>query len=85
MTTTTDRLKTVVVILAGGIGVRAGLGMPKQLARIAGKPIIEHTIEAVNGSPDVDEIIVMMEPNHMDVVQAYIAEKRWSKLRLTWR
>jgi 2-C-methyl-D-erythritol 4-phosphate cytidylyltransferase len=80
MTTTPDRLKTVVVILAGGIGVRAGLGMPKQLARIAGKPIIEHTIEAVNGSPDVDEIIVMMEPNHMDVVEAYIAEKRWSKL-----
>ncbi|MFT4123765.1 MAG: bifunctional cytidylyltransferase/SDR family oxidoreductase [Microbacteriaceae bacterium] len=75
-----DRLRTVVVILAGGIGVRAGLGMPKQLARIAGKPIIEHTIEAVNSSPDVDEIFVMMEPNHLDIVQAYIDEGRWSKL-----
>ena len=80
MTTAPDRLRTVVVILAGGIGVRAGLGMPKQLARIAGKPIIEHTIEAVNSSPDVDEIIVMMEPNHMNIVEDYIAEGRWSKL-----
>jgi 2-C-methyl-D-erythritol 4-phosphate cytidylyltransferase len=80
MTTAPDRLKTVVVILAGGIGVRAGLGMPKQLARIAGKPIIEHTIEAVNSSPDVDEILVMMEPNHLDVVEEYIREGRWSKL-----
>jgi 2-C-methyl-D-erythritol 4-phosphate cytidylyltransferase len=80
MTTTADRLRTVVVILAGGIGVRAGLGMPKQLARIAGKPIIEHTIEAVNSSADVDEIIVMMEPNHLEIVQTYIDEGRWSKL-----
>lgn len=80
MPTIDARLKTVVVILAGGIGVRAGLGMPKQLARIAGKPIIEHTIEAVNSSPDVDEIFVMMEPNHLDIVQAYIDEGRWSKL-----
>lgn len=77
---TDARLKTVVVILAGGIGVRAGLGMPKQLARIAGKPIIEHTIEAVNSSPDVDEIFVMMEPNHLDIVEAYIAAGRWPKL-----
>ncbi|CAN5356948.1 bifunctional cytidylyltransferase/SDR family oxidoreductase [soil metagenome] len=85
MTTSVDRpaaerLRTVVVILAGGIGVRAGLGMPKQLARIAGKPIIEHTIEAVNASPDVDEIIVMMEPNHLDIIEEYIQSKRWPKL-----
>jgi 2-C-methyl-D-erythritol 4-phosphate cytidylyltransferase len=80
MTNTSARLRTVVVILAGGIGVRAGLGMPKQLARIAGKPIIEHTIEAINSSPDVDEIIVMMEPNHLEIVEAYIAAGTWSKL-----
>ncbi|MDM4763720.1 bifunctional cytidylyltransferase/SDR family oxidoreductase [Galbitalea sp. SE-J8] len=80
MPTTADRLRTVVVILAGGVGVRAGLGMPKQLARIAGKPIIEHTLEAVASSPDVDEIIVMMEPNHLDVAQAYIDAGRWPKL-----
>jgi 2-C-methyl-D-erythritol 4-phosphate cytidylyltransferase len=73
-------LRTVVVILAGGIGVRAGLGMPKQLARIAGKPIIEHTIEAVNSSPDIDEIIVMMEPNHLEIIEEYIASGRWPKL-----
>jgi ribitol-5-phosphate 2-dehydrogenase (NADP+) / D-ribitol-5-phosphate cytidylyltransferase len=75
-----QRLRTVAVILAGGVGVRAGLGMPKQLARIAGKPIIEHTIAAVNASSAIDEIFVMMEPNHMAAVTALIESGRYPKL-----
>lgn len=63
-------LRTVMVILAGGIGVRAGLGMPKQLARIAGKSILQHTLEAVHSAPDIDEIIIMMEPDHLDVIES---------------
>ncbi|HVD18295.1 MAG TPA: NTP transferase domain-containing protein, partial [Propionibacteriaceae bacterium] len=30
------------MILAGGTGTRIGLNIPKQLIKIAGKPIIEH-------------------------------------------
>ncbi len=81
MASTRQDLKTVAVILAGGVGVRAGLGMPKQLARIAGKPIIEHTITAVDASPAIDEIIVMMEPNHVASVTALIESGRFQKLR----
>jgi 2-C-methyl-D-erythritol 4-phosphate cytidylyltransferase len=54
--------------------------MPKQLARIAGKPIIEHTIAAVNASSAIDEVFVMMEPNHMDAVTALIDSGRYPKL-----
>ena len=32
------------MVLAGGTGTRLGLGIPKQLLKIAGKPIIEHTL-----------------------------------------
>ncbi|HEY8317305.1 MAG TPA: bifunctional cytidylyltransferase/SDR family oxidoreductase [Amnibacterium sp.] len=80
MATTGQRMRTVAVILAGGVGVRAGLGMPKQLARIAGKPIIEHTIAAVNAAECIDEIIVMMEPNHMSAVEELIARGSYPKL-----
>jgi 2-C-methyl-D-erythritol 4-phosphate cytidylyltransferase len=73
-------MRTVAVILAGGVGVRAGLGMPKQLARIAGKPIIEHTIAAVNAADCIDEIIVMMEPNHMSAVEELIERGTYAKL-----
>ncbi|TFD84256.1 SDR family NAD(P)-dependent oxidoreductase [Cryobacterium psychrotolerans] len=77
---TDSALRTVAVILAGGIGVRAGLGMPKQLARIAGKTIIEHTIGAVHGSPLVDEIIVMMEPDHLGAVRDLTVTGKYPKL-----
>ena len=52
--------RTVAVILAGGIGVRVGLGIPKQLIKIAGKAIVEHTLEVINDSPLIDEIIIVM-------------------------
>lgn len=51
---------TVAVVLAGGIGSRVGLGMPKQLIRIAGKAIVEHTLERLEAHQGIDEIIVMM-------------------------
>ena len=41
------RLRNVAVVLAGGTGTRVGLSIPKQLIKIAGKPIIEHTIAAM--------------------------------------
>jgi 2-C-methyl-D-erythritol 4-phosphate cytidylyltransferase len=53
-------VRTIAVILAGGVGTRVGLGMPKQLIRIAGKAIVEHTLEALQEHPGIDEIIVMM-------------------------
>lgn len=58
VTVTTSR--TVAVVLAGGIGVRVGLGIPKQLIKIAGKAIVEHTLEALQASPLIDEILIMM-------------------------
>ena len=73
------------MILAGGVGVRAGLGMPKQLARIAGKTIIEHTIQAVATSPDIDEIIVMMESDHMEPIVEILESGKFPKLTHVYR
>jgi 2-C-methyl-D-erythritol 4-phosphate cytidylyltransferase len=72
--------RTVAVVLAGGVGVRAGLGLPKQLVPIAGKTVLEHTIAALDASPDIDEIIVMMEPDHTAVVQDLIDGGDYPKL-----
>ena len=66
------RLRNVAVILAGGTGTRVGLNIPKQLIKIAGKPIIEHTIAAMHASPLVDEIVVMMTPGYLDDVRAIV-------------
>ena len=71
-----NRLRNVAVVLAGGTGTRVGLNIPKQLIKIAGKPIIEHTIAAMQASPLVDEIIVMMAPGYLDDVRAIVTKRR---------
>jgi 2-C-methyl-D-erythritol 4-phosphate cytidylyltransferase len=75
-----EGLRTVAVVLAGGIGARIGFSLPKQLIKIAGKPLVEHTIEALNDSPDIDEIIVMMTPGYLDPILAIRGSGKYPKL-----
>ncbi|GGM05106.1 MULTISPECIES: bifunctional cytidylyltransferase/SDR family oxidoreductase [Micromonospora] len=64
--------RTVAVVLAGGTGTRLGLGIPKQLLKIAGKPIIEHTLAVFEGAPEIDEVIVLMASGHVPQAQAIV-------------
>ncbi|WP_394279473.1 SDR family NAD(P)-dependent oxidoreductase [Microbacterium sp.] len=72
--------RTVAVVLAGGIGVRVGLGIPKQLIKIAGKAIVEHTLEALEASPLIDEIIIMMNAAALDELEHLLRSGRFPKL-----
>ncbi|WP_435747053.1 SDR family NAD(P)-dependent oxidoreductase [Nocardioides sp. SYSU DS0663] len=72
--------RNVAVVLAGGTGTRVGLTLPKQLIKISGKPIIEHTIAALHASPLIDEIVVMMAPGHLDPVRAILRDGAYPKV-----
>jgi 2-C-methyl-D-erythritol 4-phosphate cytidylyltransferase len=74
------RLRNVAVVLAGGTGTRVGLSIPKQLIKVAGKPIIEHTIGLLNASPLIDEIVVMMTPGHLDAVHHILRSGSYPKV-----
>jgi 2-C-methyl-D-erythritol 4-phosphate cytidylyltransferase len=74
------RLRTVGVVLAGGVGTRVGLGTPKQLLRIAGKPIIEHTLAAFEATAEIDEIIVLMTPGYVKDIEAIISARGFRKI-----
>src|SRR5271170_2948430 len=74
------RLRTVGVVLAGGVGTRVGLGTPKQLLKIAGKPIIEHTLAAFEATAEIDEILVLMTPGYVEDVEAIIAARGFRKI-----
>src|SRR5687767_14488913 len=56
------------------------MSTPKQLLKVAGKPIIEHTIAALNASPHVDEILVMMAPGHLDAVRDLLRPGAYAKV-----
>ena len=66
--------KNIAVLLAGGVGSRVGLDIPKQLIKIAGKPIIEHTLGVLHAHEQVDEIVILMAPGHLDAVRAIVRE-----------
>jgi 2-C-methyl-D-erythritol 4-phosphate cytidylyltransferase len=74
------RLRTVGVVLAGGVGSRVGLAIPKQLLKIAGKPIIEHTLDAFEATSDIDEVIVLMTPGYVDDVMAIVEARGFRKV-----
>jgi len=72
--------RTIAVILAGGTGVRLGLSYPKQFAKIAGKTVLEHTVEVVERHPRIDEVMIVTHPGHSSEVLGFAHKNGWKKL-----
>ena len=75
-----SRQRRVAVLLAGGVGARIGLEIPKQLLKVAGRTILEHSLIALHEHPMVDEIVIMMTPGHLDAVRAIVAKGGYDKV-----
>ena len=56
----TDRPSTTALIVAAGSGSRAGGALPKQYAKVAGKPLVAHAYAAFASHPAVDEVVVVI-------------------------
>ena len=74
-------MKNVAVILAGGNGSRFGADMPKQFLVVAGKMIIEHTIEAFERHPLIDEIVLVSRADFVDEMLSLAEKNGYRKLR----
>ncbi|MFF4779145.1 SDR family NAD(P)-dependent oxidoreductase [Microtetraspora fusca] len=75
-----SRLRTVGVVLAGGVGQRVGLNTPKQLLKIAGRTILEHTLSVFDGHPEIDEVVVLMTPGFTDEVASLVERNGYTKV-----
>ena len=71
----------IVAILAGGTGSRVGGEAPKQFLDIAGKTLLERTIEVFEAHPRVDNIVVVSHPDHIGRVEAIRAKYPGGKWR----
>ncbi|MDZ4167059.1 MAG: 2-C-methyl-D-erythritol 4-phosphate cytidylyltransferase [Coriobacteriia bacterium] len=60
----------VAVIVAGGSGERSGLDGGKQLATVAGGPVLSHTLAAFHACESVDAIVVVVHPERVDEYRA---------------
>ncbi|MEU0490619.1 bifunctional cytidylyltransferase/SDR family oxidoreductase [Nocardiopsis sp. NPDC006139] len=72
--------RTVAIVLAGGSGQRIGLATPKQLLKIAGKTILEHTLEIFEQAPRVDEVLVMMNPGFVNDAEEIVRKAGLTKV-----
>jgi 2-C-methyl-D-erythritol 4-phosphate cytidylyltransferase len=72
--------KIVSVILAGGNGFRFGNHTPKQFIKLAGKLVIEHTVEIFQAIDDIDEIIIVSNKHFVDFVWGLVERNRWTKV-----
>jgi 2-C-methyl-D-erythritol 4-phosphate cytidylyltransferase len=73
-------MRTVAAVLAGGMGQRAGPGVPKQLLMLAGRTVIEHSVAAFSAASMVDEIIVVMTPDRTSDVAALLTRAGHDKV-----
>jgi len=73
--------KNVAVILAGGVGERFGLDIPKQFSKVAGKPVIAHTIDTFENHPEIDEIAVVVHPSYVSYMETMVLQNHWTKVK----
>ena len=71
----------IAVILAGGIGSRLGLDRPKQFMKIAGKTVLEHTVEVFQRHSQIDEIAIVMHASYVHDVEEMVIKNHWTKVK----
>ena len=55
-------MRNIAVVLSGGTGSRMGADLPKQYIELAGKPVIVHTLERLEGCKAVESVVVTAAP-----------------------
>lgn len=72
--------KNIAVILSGGSGSRFGGALPKQFTKLAGKAVIEYTIDVFEQSEFVDEILIVAQAAHIERTLDLIKNNKWKKV-----
>lgn len=73
--------KNIAVILAGGVGSRSGLGTPKQFFKVAGKTVIEHTVNVFDNNSLIDEIAIVTNPLYNREIEQMVIRNKWKKVK----
>lgn len=71
---------TIALILAGGTGSRFGSARPKQFTLVAGRTVLEHSIAAFEQSEEIDEIGIVVHPDHLDEVRDLLQQQPHPKV-----
>jgi len=73
-------MKTYAIILASGNGSRYKNSLPKQFVKIAGKTVLEHTIEIFENSDKIDSIIIVITPEYRELAESILLKNNYKKI-----
>ena len=66
--------RTSALIVAAGLGTRAGTSTPKQFAPLGGKPMVAHSVEALAGHPGISDVTVVVGAAQLDAARAALGK-----------
>ena len=73
--------KNIAIILAGGVGSRLGMSTPKQFFKVAGKMVVEHTIDVFERNQHIDEIAIVSNPALVADFENIVLRNKWRKVK----
>ncbi len=68
------------LVPCAGVGTRAGVGRPKQYADVAGRPMVEWTLDALAAVPRLAATLVVLSPSDEEfesLLPRYAGERGW--------
>ncbi len=74
-------MKNHAIILASGTGDRFRDDKPKQFTKLAGKTLIEHTLEVFEKSPLIEDITIVITPEYRDLMEDILLKSNCKKVR----
>ncbi|MCQ2074248.1 MAG: 2-C-methyl-D-erythritol 4-phosphate cytidylyltransferase [Bacteroidaceae bacterium] len=74
-------MRNIGIILAGGSGTRLGSAIPKQFLTLAGKTVLEHSVDTFQEHALIDEIVIVCAGEWIGKVGQIAGEKTWNKVK----
>ena len=69
-----NKINTIAIILASGLGHRFDKNKLKQYQIINGKAVIYHSVNIFNKNPKIDKVIVVINKNHEKQANKYLTD-----------
>lgn len=72
--------RTAAIVVAAGASRRMN-GVDKVFAEVAGRPLLAHSIQVLDDSPEVNDIVLVLAPGSINHARRLVADRGWHKVR----